>query len=303
MRILIIGGTRFIGPRVVRRLAATHTVAVLHRGEHTSPLPKNVERIQSPLAAMPVTEFPPQALHFEPEVVLHMIAMGEHDSVAARKAFEKIARRIVMLSSGDVYRAYGCFRRIETGLERTPLRETSSLRTVTYPYRTADTPSEALDYYYDKMLAEREIAASERLPATILRLPKVYGPGDNADLATVYGFRDHPNWRWTHGHVENVAAAIALAVTHERATGRIYNVGEERTPTVADRLAYLPSRPQASFDHPANYDQDIAYDTSRIRAELGFTEAVSEREASIQVVSDHLTRAPVSHRASRDPEG
>ena len=294
MKILIIGGTRFIGPRVVRRLAAAgHTLAVLHRGQHASSLPDGVVNIQSPLAAMPVTEFQRECLQFEPEVVLHMIAIGQRDSSAARQAFEKVARRIVMLSSGDVYRAYGRFRGVEPGpLEPVPLREMSPLRSVTHPYRTAETLHDALEYDYDKVLAEREIAASASMPATILRLPKVYGPGDNADLATVYGFRNHPMWRWTHGHVENVAAGIALAVMDERAKGRIYNLGEEETPTVAERLAYLPPRPQAAtLDLAVNFNQDIAYDTSRIRAELGFAEVIPEREGSIQVVSDYLASA------------
>jgi len=294
MKILIIGGTRFIGPKVVRRLAAAgHSLAVLHRGQHRSSLPDGVVSFQSPLAAMPVTDFPPESVRFGPEVVVHMIAMGARDSSAARNTFEKVSRRIVMLSSGDVYRAYGCFRGIEPGsLEPIPLRESSPLRSVLHPYRTAETPQDALEYYYDKILAEREIAASTDMPATILRLPKVYGPGDNADLATVYGFRNHPVWRWTHGHVENVAAAIALAIMDERATGQIYNVGEEETLTVAERLAYLPPRPNAEIlGHPANFKQDIAYDTSRIRDELGFAEVLSEREGSIQVVSDYLSGA------------
>ncbi len=34
------------------------------------------------------------------------------------------------------------------------------------------------------------------------------------------------SWRWTHGYVEDVAAAVALAVMDERAAGRTYNLGE-----------------------------------------------------------------------------
>lgn len=291
MRVLVIGGTRFIGPRVVRRLvAAGHSVTVYHRGQHTSALPAGVRSITDPRAGIPVTEFPKKLFQFEPQLVLHMIAMGERDGAAAREAFAKVARRLVMLSSGDVYRAYGYFSKIEPGpVERMPLTEGSNLRSVMHPYRTPATASDSLEYLYDKILAEREISADPYLPATILRLPKVYGPGDNADLATVYGFRNHPNWRWTHGFVENVAAAIALAVTNKRATGRIYNVGEETTPTMRERLAYLPPRPDASvIDKEGNFDQDVVYDTSRIRSELGFVEAVPERQAMIDTVSEYL---------------
>jgi len=52
---------------------------------------------------------------------------------------------------------------------------------------------------------------------------------DNNDLATIYRYRHHPKWRWTHGYLENVAHAIALAVMDDKATGRIYNVGEQVT--------------------------------------------------------------------------
>jgi len=69
----------------------------------------------------------------------------------------------------------------------------------------------------------------------------VFGPEDNGDLATVYGFASHPNWRWTHGHVENVAAAIVIAALHSAAARRVYNVGEPHTPTMAERLARLPT--------------------------------------------------------------
>ena len=38
------------------------------------------------------------------------------------------------------------------------------------------------------------------------------------------------SWRWTHGCVEKVALAIALAVTEEHAAGHVYNVGEADPP-------------------------------------------------------------------------
>jgi nucleoside-diphosphate-sugar epimerase len=282
MRILVIGGSRFIGPCVVRRLVRNgHDVGIFYRGQHEASLPANVTRFKDRRAQIPVTTIPEQLRLYSPDVVLHMIAMGERDAEAARVAFVGIARRLVALSSGDVYRAYGVFKGIEEGpLEAIPLHESSPFRSRLYPYRTNDTQPEAVEHYYDKILVERTIAADARLPTTVLRLPKVYGADDNADLATVYGFRAHPQWRWTHGFVENVAQAIALAIESEAASGRTYNVGEETTPTIAERLQYLPAKPDAPlFNQVANFSQDIVYDTSAIRRELSYLEETSERDA------------------------
>ena len=47
MKILVIGGTNFIGPPVVRRLHAMgHEVTLFHRGKTTANLPKEVNYIQ-----------------------------------------------------------------------------------------------------------------------------------------------------------------------------------------------------------------------------------------------------------------
>jgi nucleoside-diphosphate-sugar epimerase len=287
MRILVIGGTRFIGPRVVRLLARQgHQVTVFHRGQHATPLPPGVARLTHPDAGIPVRRIPDQLRAIEPDVVLHMNVMGEDDAEAAVAAFAGVARRIVVPSSGDVYRAYGIFMGLEPGPPvPVPLKEDAPLRTGRYPYRKPDTPREALEFYYDKVLVEAAVSSRRDLPATILRLPKVYGPEDNHDLSTVYSFRHHPEWRWTHGFVDNVAAAIALAVLDDRAAGKTYNVGEAFTPTVAERLRFLPAREShALFDKPANFEQDIVYDTSRIRQELGFREVVDEREAMMNLL-------------------
>lgn len=116
------------------------------------------------------------------------------------------------------------------------------------------------------------------LDGVVLRLPKVYERAENADLATVHGFRHHPQWRWTHGYVENVAAAIVTAALDPRAAKHIYNVGERHTPTVAERLKGLPPSPIPVSSMPAQFEQDIVYDTERIRQELGYEEVVSYQD-------------------------
>jgi len=147
--------------------------------------------------------------------------------------------------------------------------------------------------------------ADAELPGTILRLPAVYGPGDSSHRFFSHLKRmddgrpvilldeDQARWRWSHGYVENVAAAIALAVTDDRASGRIYNVGEESVPTTAERVQMLGdflgwagkivTLPRASLPlhlrDACHYSQNLAYDTSRIRSELGYREIVSVEEA------------------------
>src|SRR6266851_2950595 len=132
MRVLIIGGTRFIGPHVVRELVELgHEVKVFHRGENESPLPATVQHVRSPLAAIPVLRFPSEVIQPAPDIVIHMIPMGENDTRAAVDVFRGIAQRLVCISSGDVYRAYGRFTGIEPGsVETGLLTEDSPLRSV-----------------------------------------------------------------------------------------------------------------------------------------------------------------------------
>jgi nucleoside-diphosphate-sugar epimerase len=96
-------------------------------------------------------------------------------------------------------------------------------------------------------------------------------------------------WRWTHGYVENVAQAIALAVVDDRAAGKIYNVGEAETPTVADRVRRIgelagwkgeivsvaSNKLPPHLHSPYEPHQDLVVDSSRLRDELRFTEVHS----------------------------
>ncbi len=277
LRILIVGGTRFIGAHAARQLVETGAhVTVLHRGRSESPLLAGVRHIRDPRAAYPIAEYP-DAVKADWDVVVHMILMGEADARVAASAFEGRAGRLVMISSGDVYRAYGRLTGQEPGPpEPMPLTEDAPLRSVLYPYR-ARAKEMGADYAldYEKILAER-VTRAAAVPSVILRLPKVHGPEDNGGLATIYAFARQPRWRWTHGHVENVAHAIVLAATHPAAPGHAYNVGEAVTPTMGERLARLPAKGSGLPTPPFHYEQDLVYDTARIRTELEFCEVLDE---------------------------
>jgi nucleoside-diphosphate-sugar epimerase len=199
--VLIEQRTGFIGAHVVRQIAEHQdTVAAFNRVQRGQFLPDSVQRFIDSHSVAPIEHSPSEVLQFEPDVVILSVTMGAADARAAVKAFTGRAGRIVLLSSGDVYLAYGRFSGIEPGpIEEGLITEEAPLRSVLFPYRTKASSPQALEYWYEKILAERSVLSSSNLPVTVLRLPKVYGPGGNADLATVYRYRHYPNWRWTHG--------------------------------------------------------------------------------------------------------
>ena len=288
MQVLVIGGTRFIGAHAVRRLHdAGAQVTVFHRGaSHNPVLPRDVEHVLDPSAEYPITAFPAPLLR-DWDVVVHMVAMGAADARAAVAAFAGRAGRLVLVSSCDVYRAYGRLTGTEPGPpDPVPLTEDAPLRSVLYPYRGMEADLGAFAHDYDKILAEEAVRGARGLDWTVLRLPKVYGPEDNGDLATVYGFAAVPRWRWTHGHVDNVAAAIALAARHPQARDAVFNVGEAHTPTMGERLARLPPGQGGTREPPPfDFGQDLVLDTAGIRKALGHADVVDEAAAMMRLAA------------------
>lgn len=309
MRILIIGGTRFMGPYVVRNLhAAGHQVSVFHRGQSSTALPEGVQEILGNRDRLP--NYAAELRELEPEVVLDMIVLNTQHAHDLMATFTGVAKRVVVASSQDVYQAFGRVNRSESGeADLSPITEDSPLREKLYPYRgtalrAEDHPQRWMDDY-DKIPAERVIMNHPTLPGTILRLPAVYGPHDAQHRMFLYLKRmldgrttilleeGMANWRWTQGYVENVADTLALAVTNERSSGRIYNVGESDTLSVAERIEQLAktvgwhgriitaptARLPESLHADINTAQHIVVDTSRIRQELGYNERVNRTEA------------------------
>lgn len=300
MRLLIIGGTSFIGPPLVRRLVVLgHEVAVFHRGQTHADLPAVVEHIHGDRHDL--GDHTEDFCRFGPEVVVDMIAFTEADASGLVQAFRGLARRTVVISSADVYRAYGRFLGIEPGpIEPTPLTEESPLRKVLFPYRKqAQGPDDFL-FSYDKIPVERIVLGDPELPGTFLRLPMVHGPGDPYNRLSPYLKRMDDGrpaivldermarWKCPRGYVEDVAAAIALAVVDERAVGRVYNISEPVGLTEADWVRKIGevvgwrgevvAVPAGRIPLPYRMEQSLNTDSGRIRRELGFNETVSPRE-------------------------
>jgi nucleoside-diphosphate-sugar epimerase len=325
VRILIIGGSGFIGPSVAGQLATDgHQVAVFHRGNSQVELAEGVERILGDRNRL--AEHRSAFEQFAPEVVVDVILSSGKQAHALMEIFHGITQRVVALSSMDVYRACGVLHGLEPGpLERLPLKEDSPLRTKlqTYPPQQIKMLRNIfgwLDEDYDKIPVEREVLGHSSLPATVLRLPMVYGPRDplNRLLPIVKriddGRRAIPlsagiaQWRGPRAYVENVAAAIALAATSERGGGRIYNVAEpdpftelewaQKVASVAKwdgEFVVVPDeRAPAHLRLPGNPAQHWVPDTTRIRQELGYREPIGY-EVAIRRTIEWIRANPLAN--------
>jgi nucleoside-diphosphate-sugar epimerase len=337
MRILVIGGTGFIGLPLVRQLAAMgHSVAVFHRGNAQVDLP--AEHILGDRRHLP--EIRPA-----PDVLVDLILSSGVQAQSLMDAFRGVAKRVVAASSMDVYRACGVLHGSEEGpLEPVPLTEDSALRTKlqTYPPEQVKMLQQFfgwLDDDYDKIPVERAILGDPELPGTVLRLPMIYGPGDRLrrlypivkridDRRPAILFEETvAQWRSPRGYVENVAAALALAAVSERAAGRVYNVAEapafselEWARKVAEAAGWSgrfitlrKERTPAHLVMPGNTAQHWEADSTRIREELGYREVVGLDEAIARTVEweratptggfiPHLFDYPAEDAAIREAE-
>lgn len=297
MRILILGGTNFIGPAVVARLLDdAHKVTIFHRGETEADDLIAVPHIHGDRANL--AAFGASFRSAAPDVVIDM-APRPSASVEAVQVFAGIAPRIVVISSADVYRAYGRMHGSEPGpLEPMPLTEESPLREKLYPYRGERNGK--LDDY-DKIPIERAVLSSQKIQGTVIRLPAVYGERDyqhrlfmeltrmDAGRPAILVQEDQMQWRWSRGYVGNIADAIALVARDARAAGRTYHVADPSAPSQeewlrdvarvagwhGDIVAVPAARMPEHLRDKTNYAQNLIIDSSRIRTELGYAERIA----------------------------
>ena len=298
MRVLVIGGTGFIGRAVVSALAGNGCqIAVFHRGSTSTPLPTGCIEILGDRRNL--EEFRKPFERFSPEVVVDLCLYDGEEAAATMQTFLGTAQRVVAISSMDVYHAYGRFCRLEDGdLETEPFTENSPLRTRLFPYRSLSKQSGDLLYRYDKIPVEQRVLGTADISGTVLRLAKVYGPGDSQHHVAEYLDRmnakseitlssQKARWRWTRVFVDNAAAAIVAATLSPISPGRVYNVGEstaleerEWVTSIADAAAWPGEITVAEPTEPERYDwsQNLVADTTLIRRELGYVERVGLRD-------------------------
>jgi len=220
MRILVIGGTQFMGRETVERLLARgHEMSVLHRRDHNDfgdGMVRNIKADRGDLEAMA------RILGSEPfEAVLDFAYDWEKGTTAAQ--VEAVAR-----SCGDGLERYIFISSVAAYGEGVDMHEDAPLAPDDFP----------MPYIQHKASAERALFAMHRetgFPVTTLRPPFVHGPRQPFYREQFFWDRmadDRPvilpdggdaRMQWVY--VSDVAEACVRAIEVPESAGEAFNVG------------------------------------------------------------------------------
>jgi UDP-glucose 4-epimerase len=126
-------------------------------------------------------------------------------------------------------------------------------------------------YPLSKLAAERFLLAVEGLDVRVLRLPFVYGDGDQHIAEAIPMLRGFPPaQRMSIGHHADVAQAVARLLDTPSPAHRIYNVVDDEAPDLATLFASVGETPPDGSNAEAARAFDVLLDGRRIREDLGF---------------------------------
>lgn len=301
MRVVILGGTWFVGRAICAELAAQgHELLVVHRGLAEPPDLVSASHLHAERASWP--DHRAAIAGFRPDAAVDVSALNRQGADDALRALPD-GLRLVALSSVDVYRAYASVQaKIHT--DAVPLTEQSPLRTT----RHLDSPEwENLD------IEARYLAAG----AAVLRLGAVYGEHDYQHrlefiLRRLRAGRTKIPFGagtvlFSRVYVGDVATAVAAALETTTGEGEAFNIVESATASIrllAEQIlaasgsnAQLVSVP----DHVLPADlrstgagaQAMLADASKARQHLGWHESDPE-QALRRTIDWHLRNPPAA---------
>jgi len=289
VKVLLLGGTEFFAPFVADELLARgHTAAVLSESDYD--FGEGVQRFtqdpRDPSAAAAVVT------SWKAEAVIDMLHDRPEQARLTVQMCQGLVQRSVHLSSAAVY-----------GPNPTcPIDETTD----TIRPDQASPPAAAQIQADEAVLA----AIAGGLPATILRMPHLYGPRDPLSAEWFFAKRaldgrtriavpDAGLHICHRGFVQNMAWGVVRALTAPRAAGQVYNLGEEKLYTLA-QLARAVAR---ALDHqwdiysvPGDlwttpYDTTAFYDLRKARAQLRYRDTMIPRDG-LEITLGWLCQQP-----------
>jgi NADH dehydrogenase len=209
--VLVAGGTGFIGSHIVRRLVARgHQVAVLSRNPAAARVPAGVEVRQGDVADADSLQRAMAGV----DVVISTVQFPNHPVENPRKGYTYMA------VDGE-------------GTERlVSAAKAAGVRRFVYLSGAGTRPGQTAPWFLAKLRAEKAIRESG-IPYTIFRPSWVYGPEDRSLNKFVTFARMLPfipvigNGRTEVQpvFVADLAEAVAMSVTMEKAAGNVYEIG------------------------------------------------------------------------------
>jgi len=241
MRVLIIGGTQFVGYLLAwRLLAAGHQVTLLNRGTTPDPFGERIDRLTCDRTT---EEFDKAVSDRTWDACVDFAGYYGKDAAGVVRALGGRLGHYVFISSGQVYL-------VREGASW-PARETDYDGPV---MPCPDTPHDRKDWDYGvgKRAAEDVLVRAwqeQRFPSTRLRLPMVNGERDYYRRIESYLWRlldggpvllpDGGTVLCRHVYGMEVARAISEILGNERTFGEAYNICQDEQPTLAELITML----------------------------------------------------------------
>lgn len=301
MKIAFLGGTRFIGLTAAKMARAHgHSVYLCHRGVSKS---EDISAFNQIILDRNDEEAVTKAIQkISPDVLIDCFAMTRSSAKIVTQAIgECELGKFIILSSQDVYAQFGRMNGHQfDGIES--LVTENSEKTVPKPFKGVMSHAGGDDY--DKKDVEAiysDFAKSKKIDLGILRLPAVFGYGDyQMRFKGIVDFLNQGNtkipsqndgaWKWTHGHVNDMAHAVLLSAEKLLSGISIYNVGEIQTPTMKQRvemIAEIMKKNVSWYEFAEVPDElsvlkkksnDFVVDSTKIRNEIGYKEIMTVKE-------------------------
>jgi nucleoside-diphosphate-sugar epimerase len=296
MKVLVIGGTGYIGLHTVEELVRRyHDVSVFARGHKRPPLPQGVTFIEGDRHN---TEDISRARSFRFDAIIDINAYTREETQSLIQSFDGLLSRFVHLSTVSVCQLTSAL----------PFDESDPL--VTDPNNS---------YGYNKAECERALRwahTKSGFPFVSVRPTAVFGPRDDKSRENYYLKRlvardpvivpDSGAMPIFAIYVKDLAAVLVNALTAEAVTGSAYQLSQPDLISINEAdVAHIPHAllERLGFNlHQFPYaagDRLILLDTSAARRDLNFTPTPYAR-ALRETVEHFLERGPESQKSIED---